>query len=103
MDILTGEKNIRRVDLIEDVGNALSPNIDLGQVEGGFVFGLGLWTSEETKYDPDTSELLNHDTWEYKPPCSRDIPEDFRITFRDPIQQKKIGLSFDLRYILHWP
>ena len=53
-------------------------------MEGGFVFGLGLWTSEETKYDPDTSELLTHDTWEYKPPCSRDIPEDFRITFSDP-------------------
>ena len=76
------------MDLIEDVGNALSPLIDLGQVEGGFVFGLGLWTSEETKYDPDTGELLTHDTWEYKPPCSADIPEDFRITFSDPLTEK---------------
>ena len=68
-----------------------SPLIDLGQVEGGFVFGLGLWTSEETKYDPDTSELLTHDTWEYKPPCSRDIPEDFRVTFSDPLSDKPSG------------
>ena len=60
-------------------------------MEGGFVFGLGLWTSEETKYDPDTSELLTHDTWEYKPPCSRDIPEDFRVTFSDPLSDKPSG------------
>ena len=48
---------------MEDVGNALNPLLDLGQVEGGFVFGLGFWTSEEVKYDPDTSELLTFDTW----------------------------------------
>ena len=48
---------------MEDVGNALNPLLDLGQVEGGFVFGLGLWTSEEVKYDPNTSELLTVDTW----------------------------------------
>ena len=60
-------------------------------MEGGFIFGLGLWTSEEIKYDPDTSELLTSDTWEYKPPCSRDIPEDFRITFSDPLSDKPSG------------
>ena len=75
VDILTGEKNIRRVDLIEDVGNALNPLIDLGQVEGGFIFGLGIWTSEEVKYDPGTSELLTADTWEYKPVSIENLPE----------------------------
>ena len=48
---------------MEDVGNALNPLLDLGQVEGGFVFGLGLWTSEEVKYNPNTTELLTVDTW----------------------------------------
>jgi len=45
--------------------------------------GIGFWLFEKVRYDPDTGRLLTNGTWEYKPPTSRDIPVDFRITFMD--------------------
>jgi len=80
VDILTGEKHIRRCDLIEDVGLSTSPLVDIGQIEGAFMMGVGLWTSEEIKFHPNTGELLTKNTWEYKPPAAKDIPQDFRVT-----------------------
>lgn len=80
IDILTGEKHIRRCDLIEDVGLSTSPLVDIGQIEGAFMMGVGLWTSEEIKFHPNTGELLTKNTWEYKPPAAKDIPQDFRVT-----------------------
>ena len=44
--------------------------------------GLGLWTSEEIRHDPETGALLTINTWEYKPPAAKDIPQDFRVTLR---------------------
>ena len=55
--------NMRRTDLIEDTGASISPEVDVGQVEGGYVMSLGLWTTEEIKYDPDTGRLLTNGTW----------------------------------------
>ena len=49
--------------MIEDTGSSLSPNIDVGQIEGAFIFGLGLWTSEEIKFHPKTGKILTFDTW----------------------------------------
>ncbi len=63
MDVLTGQLSVRRADLLEDTGTAISPEVDVGQVEGGYVMALGLWTSEEVKYDPDTGALLSNSTW----------------------------------------
>ncbi|KAL0828977.1 hypothetical protein ABMA28_003866 [Loxostege sticticalis] len=82
LDILSGNHDIRRVDLLEDVGRSLSPQIDVAQIEGAFVMGLGYFTSENNIMDPDTGRILTDRTWTYKPPGIKDIPADFRIYFR---------------------
>ncbi|ALC47090.1 CG18522, partial [Drosophila busckii] len=79
MDVLTGNYLITRVDLLEDTGESLNPNVDIGQIEGAFMMGLGYWTSEQIVVDPVTGECLTNRTWNYKPPGAKDIPIDFRI------------------------
>ena len=49
--------------MLEDVGISLNPAIDVGQIEGAFIMGMGLWTSEELIYDPETGSLANYRTW----------------------------------------
>jgi len=80
VDILTGEMYIVRADVLEDAGLSTNPQVDIGQVEGAFCMGLGMWTCEELKYARDTGDLLTKNTWEYKPPASKDIPQDMRIS-----------------------
>ena len=52
-----------RADIVEDTGSSLSPAVDIGQIEGSYLFGLGLWTSEKIVHHPDTGKLLTDDTW----------------------------------------
>ncbi|XP_021958024.1 xanthine dehydrogenase [Folsomia candida] len=80
IDVLTGEYKVARTDLIEDCGKSLSPGVDLGQIEGGYIFGQGMWTTERIVHCKETGELLTNRTWEYKPPETKDIPEDFRVS-----------------------
>lgn len=80
VDVLTGEREIIRADILEDCGQSMNPEIDVGQVEGAFVMGLGLWLTEKFIYDTKTGQNLTNGTWEYKPACSKDIPIEFNVT-----------------------
>jgi len=53
--------------------------VDVGQIEGGFVMGIGTWLTEEASLD-EKGGLIQNGTWEYKPPCSKDIPLSFNCT-----------------------
>eukprot|EP01127_Copromyxa_protea_P020548 TRINITY_DN6897_c0_g1_i1.p1 TRINITY_DN6897_c0_g1~~TRINITY_DN6897_c0_g1_i1.p1 ORF type:complete len:1483 (-),score=356.31 TRINITY_DN6897_c0_g1_i1:3-4016(-) len=79
VDIISGEIQLLRTDILFDAGVSLNPAVDIGQVEGGFVMGLGLVLTEEILYNT-AGELITHNTWEYKPPSALDIPIDFRIS-----------------------
>lgn len=80
LDVLTGETTILRYDVLFDCGISLNPAIDLGQVEGALTFGIGYWLTEELQYEPGTGRLVTDSTWTYKPPSSKDIPVDLRIS-----------------------
>lgn len=78
IDTLTGEYKVTRVDIIHDVGRSLNPAIDRGQIEGGFIQGMGWLTSEELWWD-EAGNLRTHAPSTYKIPACSDRPEDFRL------------------------
>ncbi|WP_448206250.1 xanthine dehydrogenase molybdopterin binding subunit [Azospirillum sp. sgz302134] len=79
IDTLTGEYKFPRADVLHDCSGTINPAIDLGQVEGAFVQGLGWVTCEELWWDPQ-GRLRTHAPSTYKIPTSRSLPEDFRVT-----------------------
>ncbi len=78
IDTLTGEWKPLRTDILHDAGTSLNPAIDRGQVEGGFVQGMGWLTLEELVWDKE-GRLLTHAPSTYKIPTGRDLPRDFRV------------------------
>jgi xanthine dehydrogenase large subunit len=78
IDSLTGESRLLRVDILHDVGESLNPAIDMGQVEGGFLQGVGWLTSEELWWD-DKGQLMTHAPSTYKIPTAYDWPRTFNV------------------------
>jgi xanthine dehydrogenase large subunit len=78
IDTLTGENRVLRVDILHDVGRSLNPAIDMGQIEGGFIQGLGWLTTEELWWD-EKGRLRTHAPSTYKIPTANDRPDDMRI------------------------
>jgi xanthine dehydrogenase large subunit len=78
IDTYTGEMKTDRVDILHDVGKSLNPAIDIGQIEGAFVQGMGWLTTEELVFD-EKGKLRTHAPSTYKIPCASDVPEDFRV------------------------
>jgi xanthine dehydrogenase large subunit len=82
VDRFTGELALDRVDLLMDVGRMINPGVDLGQVIGGFVQGVGWCTIEDLRYD-DRGELLATGPTTYKIPNVTDLPRVFNVDFID--------------------
>ncbi|GAB2523222.1 xanthine dehydrogenase molybdopterin binding subunit [Paramicrobacterium agarici] len=84
VDGFTGAYRIRRVDIVHDVGDSLSPIIDIGQVEGGFVQGMGWLTLEDLRWDasdgPNRGRLLTQAASTYKLPSFSEMPEEFNVS-----------------------
>jgi xanthine dehydrogenase molybdopterin binding subunit/xanthine dehydrogenase small subunit len=86
VDGYTGMKRVVAVDILHDVGESLNPGVDRGQIEGGFVQGMGWLTGEELKWSKD-GKLLTHSASTYQIPSIGDAPEHFRVAFLENAAQ----------------
>ena len=78
VDTLTGESRVLRVDILHDVGQSINPAIDIGQIEGGFVQGMGWLTTEQLVWN-DQGLLTTHAPSTYKIPATGAIPAHFKV------------------------
>jgi xanthine dehydrogenase large subunit len=78
IDTLTGESRVLKVDILHDVGRSINPAIDVGQIEGGFVQGMGWLTTEQLVWN-DAGKLSTHAPSTYKIPTAGDVPAHFRV------------------------
>uniref|UniRef100_A0A8C2EN16 xanthine dehydrogenase n=1 Tax=Cyprinus carpio TaxID=7962 RepID=A0A8C2EN16_CYPCA len=78
IDCLTGDHKNIRTDIVMDVGRSINPALDVGQVEGGFVQGIGLYTIEELQFSPE-GVLLTRGPSRYKIPALCDIPPQLNV------------------------
>jgi xanthine dehydrogenase large subunit len=83
VDTLSGEWRALRVDVLHDVGRSLNPAIDIGQIEGAFIQGMGWLTLEELVWHPQSGALLTHAPSTYKIPTANDCPPIFNVALFD--------------------
>jgi xanthine dehydrogenase large subunit len=82
VDTFTGEYKVTQVDILHDVGDSINADLDIGQIEGAFVQGMGWLTSEELSWD-DKGRITTNSPANYKIPTSADIPEKFNVKLFD--------------------
>jgi xanthine dehydrogenase large subunit len=80
IDTLTGEMRVLRADILHDVGQSINPAIDRGQIEGGFIQGMGWLTTEELVWDA-SGRLRTQAPSTYKIPAAGDLPAHFAVDF----------------------
>ena len=78
IDTLTGEYTVDKVNVIHDVGNSLNPAIDIGQIEGAFIQGMGWLTTEDLKWN-ENGKLISENMATYKIPAIGDTPKEFNV------------------------
>lgn len=93
IDRFTGDLKVLRSDILMDIGDSINPGIDIGQLEGGFIQGMGWVTGEELRYQ-ETGDLLSHSPTTYKIPNIQDMPEVFKVnTIKNPHHQINVRRS----------
>ncbi|WP_284336758.1 xanthine dehydrogenase molybdopterin binding subunit [Comamonas sp. NoAH] len=93
IDTLTGESKVLAVDVLYDAGKSINPAIDVGQVEGGFIQGMGWLTTEQLVWN-DKGVLTTHAPSTYKIPATGDVPEHFKIElYQEPNFEDNVGAS----------
>ncbi|KAF1349274.1 hypothetical protein EJ07DRAFT_140632 [Lizonia empirigonia] len=80
LDLLTGDHTVLRSDIMMDVGNSINPAIDYGQIEGAFIQGQGLFTTEETLWHTSSGHLFTRGPGSYKIPGFSDMPQSFNAS-----------------------
>ena len=80
MDLLAGGARLRRVDILADCGRSTNPAVDIGQLQGGFVQGMGMMLSEVVALDEASGRLLTPSTWDYKVPALDVLPRVFNVS-----------------------
>jgi len=89
VDGFTGMHRVLRVDILHDVGDSVNEGVNRGQIEGGFVQGLGWLTTEELKWN-DEGQLMTHSPDTYKIPSVGDTPQIFNVTLLKNATQKNV-------------
>jgi len=88
VDTLTGEWKLLRGDLLHDAGNSINPAVDIGQIEGAYIQGMGWLTTEELCWD-DNGKLTTHAPSTYKIPAVNDCPQDLRVQLFNNINREE--------------
>jgi xanthine dehydrogenase iron-sulfur cluster and FAD-binding subunit A len=98
LDVLTGEWVSKRTEIVSNVDRSINPLLDIGQLEGGYAFGVGYWTSEnvtniEKKLDPkDSGKRIINGHWNNKLPTAKTMPEVFNATLLNRVDAYRPGL-----------
>ena len=90
IDTLTGDWTCLRADIKMDVGRSINPSIDYGQIEGAFVQGQGLFTTEESLWHRDSGQIFTKGPGTYKIPGFRDIPQEFNVSLLKDVEWENL-------------